>query len=157
MKLGRKEKCDTIVKRATRTTPVRPHGNGTHDRRSRRARASRRSPRPRHASGGEPFGALLVRRGFVSEDDVAQALIVQADTGKRLGETLVDMGALNQRELVLVLADLLHMPVVDLRRDNPEPGRARPHPRADRAGAAWPCPSGSTTTACRWRSPTSRR
>ena len=71
--------------------------------------------------GSEPFGALLVRRGFVSEDDVAQALIVQADTGKRLGETLVGMGALNERELILVLADLLHMPVVDLRRDNPEP------------------------------------
>ena len=63
----------------------------------------------------------MVRRGLVSEEDVAQALIIQDETGKRLGETLVEMGALNQRELVLVLADLLHMPVVDIRHDNPEP------------------------------------
>jgi type IV pilus assembly protein PilB len=69
----------------------------------------------------EPFGSLLVRRGLVSEADIAQALVVQADSGKRIGETLVAMGALNPRELTLVLADLLHMPVVDLRRHNPEP------------------------------------
>jgi type IV pilus assembly protein PilB len=72
-------------------------------------------------SGTEPFGSLLVRRGLVSEDDVAQALIVQNETGKRIGETLVAMGALNERELTLFLADLLHMQVVDLRRDNPQP------------------------------------
>ncbi len=76
---------------------------------------------PRHASSSEPFGSLLVRRGLVSEDDVAQALVVQEETGKRIGETLVGMGAMNQRELTLFLADLLHMPVVDLRRDNPQP------------------------------------
>ena len=70
----------------------------------------------------------------MSEEDVAQALVVQEDTGKRLGETLVDMGALNERELILVLADLLHMPVVDLRRDNPDPELLAPHPRAGRAG-----------------------
>jgi len=75
----------------------------------------------RPTPGTEPFGSLLVRRGLVSEDDVAQALVVQDQTGKRIGETLVQMGALNERELVLVLADLLHMPVVDIRRDNPDP------------------------------------
>jgi type IV pilus assembly protein PilB len=76
---------------------------------------------PRPALSSEPFGSLLVRRGLVSEDDVAQALVVQNETGKRIGETLVAMGAMNERELTLFLADLLHMPVVDLRRDNPQP------------------------------------
>jgi hypothetical protein len=75
----------------------------------------------RPASGSEPFGSLLVRRGLVSEDDVTQALVVQNETGKRIGETLVAMGAMNERELTLFLADLLHMPVVDLRRNNPQP------------------------------------
>ena len=76
---------------------------------------------PRPAPNSEPFGSLLVRRGLVSEDDVAQALVVQNETGKRIGETLVAMGAMNERELTLFLADLLNMPVVDLRRDNPQP------------------------------------
>ena len=75
----------------------------------------------RPTPGTEPFGELLVRRGFVSVDEVAQALIVQGDSGKRLGETLVDMGAMNERDLILVLAELLHMPAVDLRRENPDP------------------------------------
>jgi type IV pilus assembly protein PilB len=75
----------------------------------------------RPAPGSEPFGALLVRRGLVNEDDVARALVVQNETGKRIGETLVAMGALNERELTMFLADLLHMPVVDLRGDNPQP------------------------------------
>ena len=80
------------------------------------------SPRPSAAPGRiGPFGSLLVRRGLVSDDDVTQALVVQNETGKRIGETLVAMGAMNERELTLFLADLLHMPVVDLRRDNPQP------------------------------------
>lgn len=75
----------------------------------------------RPAPGAEPFGALLVRRGLVNDDDIARALVIQNETGKRIGETLVSMGALNERELTLFLADLLHMQVVDLRKDNPLP------------------------------------
>ena len=78
----------------------------------------REAPRP--ARNRAVRGALGAAR-LVSEDDVAQALIVQEDSGKRLGETLVDMGVMNERELILVLAELLHMPVVDLRRENPDP------------------------------------
>ena len=123
MKLGRKERTATITKgTSTKTTRFARERQRSHDRpRGRRASTSPRNRAPRPTPGAEPFGGLLVRRGFVSEDDVAQALIVQEESGKRLGETLVDMGALNERELILVLADLLHMPVVDLRRDNPDP------------------------------------
>jgi type IV pilus assembly protein PilB len=121
MKLGRKERTATMTKGDEHDdSPSVSGGEGATDL-GFDALNDAPAPRPRHAAGGEPFGALLVRRGFVSEDDVAQALIVQADTGKRLGETLVQMGALNERELILVLADLLHMPVVDLRRHNPDP------------------------------------
>ena len=52
---------------------------------------------------------------------MTQALAVQQESGARIGETLVAMGALTERELALFLAELLNMPVVDLRRDNPEP------------------------------------
>jgi type IV pilus assembly protein PilB len=127
MKLGRKERASTM-------TEDRPHNrhHGTNDdgpeggldsdvpeTESASAVAAETLTRP--GPGPEPFGQLLVERGLVSDEDVAQALVVQSDSGKRLGETLVDMGVLNQRDLVLVLADLFHMPFVDLRRDNPEP------------------------------------
>ncbi len=119
MKLGRKEKPVTATKDGD------PNGSSSNgdgalhlavDEVEQEAAA-----RPRPTPGTEPFGSLLIRRGLVSEEDVAQALVVQEESGKRIGETLVEMGALNQRELVLVLADLLHMPVVDIRRDNPDP------------------------------------
>jgi type IV pilus assembly protein PilB len=75
----------------------------------------------RQAADSQPFGMLLVRKGLVSEEDVAQALVIQNESGKRIGETLVTMGALTQVELTLFLADLLQMQVIDLRRHNPEP------------------------------------
>jgi type IV pilus assembly protein PilB len=121
MKLGRKERSTATTKATEHNESLEFNGNGGSVAIAADAPESELAPRPRPTPGAEPFGALLVRRGLVSEEDIAQALIVQEESGKRLGETLVDMGALNQRELILVLADLLHMPVVDLRRENPEP------------------------------------
>jgi type IV pilus assembly protein PilB len=67
------------------------------------------------------LGQVLVRRGLVTEAQVLEALQSQASSGKRLGEALVDMGALDERGLVDALADFYGMPVIDLRRDTPLP------------------------------------
>ena len=67
------------------------------------------------------LGEVLVTRGLVTEAQVAQALQQQAGSGKRLGEVLVDMGALDERGLVDALADFFGLPVIDLRRHTPFP------------------------------------
>ena len=67
------------------------------------------------------LGEVLVARGVVTEDQVATALIRQTGTGKRLGEVLVEIGALDERSLVAALADYFGIPVTDLRRDTPDP------------------------------------
>jgi type IV pilus assembly protein PilB len=67
------------------------------------------------------LGEVLVARGLVTHGQVATALKQQAGSGKRLGEVLVDMGALDERGLVDALADFFGMPVTDLRRDTPDP------------------------------------
>ena len=68
------------------------------------------------------LGQVLVSRGVVTDSQVAAALKAQADSGgKRLGEVLVDMGALDERGLADALADFFGMPVTDLKRDTPEP------------------------------------
>ena len=72
-------------------------------------------------SGFDPIESLLIQRGLVSEEDVAQARVIQKESGQQIGLTLVAMGALNDRDLALALGELLNMSVVDLRRDNPEP------------------------------------
>ena len=75
------------------------------------------------AAGSRPrglMGQVLVSRGVVTESQVTAALEAQANSGKRLGEVLVDIGALDERGLVDALADFFEMPVTDLRRDTPE-------------------------------------
>ncbi len=67
------------------------------------------------------LGQVLVSRGVVTESQVAAALKAQAESGRRLGEVLVDIGALDDRGLADALADFFGMPVTDLRRDTPTP------------------------------------
>ncbi len=74
------------------------------------------APRPRGM-----LGEVLVAKGLVSESQVASALELQRTSSKRLGEVLVEMGALDERSLVEALADFFGMPVTDLRRDAPDP------------------------------------
>jgi type IV pilus assembly protein PilB len=66
------------------------------------------------------LGEVLVARGVVTQEQVETALIRQAGTGKRLGEVLVEFGALDERALVGELADYFGIPVTDLRRDTPD-------------------------------------
>jgi type IV pilus assembly protein PilB len=66
------------------------------------------------------LGQVLVSRGLVTDAQISLALQLQASSGKRLGEILVDMEALDERGLVEALADFFEMPVTDLRHDLPE-------------------------------------
>ncbi len=76
------------------------------------------------------LGEVLVARGLVTEAQVATALEQQGTSGKRLGEVLVDIGALDERTLVDELADYFGMPVTDLRRDTPDPAAVALVPEA---------------------------
>ena len=76
-------------------------------------------PKPARPRG--LLGEVLVKRGLVTDAQVAQALKQQAGSGKRLGEVLVDTGALDERGLVDALADFFGLPVTDLRRHTPFP------------------------------------
>jgi type IV pilus assembly protein PilB len=74
-------------------------------------------PRPRKGM----LGQVLVKRGLVTDEQIATALSMQSTSKKRLGELLVDIGALDERSLVDALADYFDMPVTHLRRDAPDP------------------------------------
>jgi type IV pilus assembly protein PilB len=68
---------------------------------------------PRHS--GTPLGELLLGRGMLSEDQLKDALLQQTATGERLGSLLVQLGIVDEREMVRVLAEQLGMEVIDLR------------------------------------------
>ena len=67
------------------------------------------------------IGDLLIQRHLVTDAQVEQALVLQRESGGRLGEVLVDMGALGERGLVDALAEFFGIPVSDLRREHPDP------------------------------------
>jgi type IV pilus assembly protein PilB len=70
---------------------------------------------PKHAGGGqqnEPLGIMLVRKGLLSEEKVEEALRIQARSGMRFGEIIVDRGWLDEQ---VVLGEQLSVPLVRLR------------------------------------------
>jgi len=72
--------------------------------------------------GGARLGELLVRENLVTQEQVVAALeAAKAGTGKRLGQLLVELGNLDERDLARVLAKQQSLEVVDLRQITPDP------------------------------------
>ena len=101
---------------------LRNKGGGDHKAPSRRG--SPEAPAVPHVAAGragQQLGDVLVLRGLVTHAQVQEALELQATSGGRLGELLVQMGVLEERDLVEALAEFFGMPVADLRRYKPDP------------------------------------
>jgi hypothetical protein len=70
-----------------------------------------------------PIGNLLLARGYIHEAELQLALQRQAETpGKRLGEVLIDMQLVTDRDIAEVLSEQMRLPVMPLARVdcNPE-------------------------------------
>jgi type IV pilus assembly protein PilB len=73
------------------------------------------------ASSRTQLGELLVSAQLVSNDQLAQALLQQSTSGKRIGSVLVELGAIDERDLAKALSTQLHVPLVDLSQQTPTP------------------------------------
>ncbi|MGH3110406.1 MAG: GspE/PulE family protein, partial [Gaiellaceae bacterium] len=60
------------------------------------------------------LGTLLVRDGLLTEADLEAALVVQPGSGKRLGEVLVERGAVTRTQVARVLAEQYELPFIEL-------------------------------------------
>lgn len=60
------------------------------------------------------IGDLLKDAGFVTEEQIQEAVAAQDTTRKRLGELLIDMGAVSETEFAQTLADQLDLPFIHL-------------------------------------------
>ncbi|HUA94964.1 MAG TPA: GspE/PulE family protein [Acidimicrobiales bacterium] len=68
------------------------------------------------------LGALLVGSQLITHEQLADALIQQqAGSGKRIGTTLVELGAISERDLAQALSNQLLVPLVDLSQQTPSP------------------------------------
>jgi len=72
-------------------------------------------------AGRSQLGTLLVGAQLISHDQLADALIQQSASGKRIGATLVEAGAISERDLAQALSTQLLVPLVDLSQQTPAP------------------------------------
>ncbi len=59
------------------------------------------------------FGQFLIDNGYITEEDLLEALQKQKETGNMLGDTLVEMGLLTNEELVSALSEQKGYPIAD--------------------------------------------
>jgi hypothetical protein len=62
---------------------------------------------------GRLLGNLLVTRGFVLESELQYALSLQAQSGHPIGQILIELGLITERDLVELLAEQRRMQVMD--------------------------------------------
>ena len=70
------------------------------------------------------LGDILVQRKVISEADLAQALQVSMEQGLRIGEVLLEKGFCKEADIVLALSEQLMVPVVNLKKNPPDPSVA---------------------------------
>jgi type IV pilus assembly protein PilB len=67
------------------------------------------------------LGDLLIQGNLINEEQLDAALAMQAESGGKLGEVLVGMGAIDARAMADALASVLGLEVLNLRRENVDP------------------------------------
>lgn len=79
------------------------------------------------------LGDVLIDYGYVTEEQVAEALEYQNDhkqEGLRLGETLIKLGYIKESDMLRALADRLKIPVIDIRSADVDRGSVEKIPKA---------------------------
>ncbi|MGH8496713.1 MAG: ATPase, T2SS/T4P/T4SS family [Gammaproteobacteria bacterium] len=70
---------------------------------------------PAVADGPRKFGDLLVARGLVTQEQIEEALCLQAERGERIGKIIAAKGWVSEHKLLEALGEHLCVPVVDVR------------------------------------------
>lgn len=61
------------------------------------------------------LGDILVEKGLITEDRIAEAVRLQKKLDKRMGQIIIDKGWVNEQEVLVALAQQLNVPFVTLR------------------------------------------
>nr|WP_212755049.1 GspE/PulE family protein [Vibrio sp. B1-2] len=61
---------------------------------------------------------MLVEEGIITEKQVEQALAAQKRSGRKLGDTLIELGFLSEQQMLSFLSQQLSLPLIDLSRAN---------------------------------------
>ena len=65
----------------------------------------------------ERIGELLVKSGLITEEQIDEALELQNQSKKRLGEILIELGYVISRDLIRMLSEQAAIPFLELRKE----------------------------------------
>ncbi|MGB7980563.1 MAG: ATPase, T2SS/T4P/T4SS family [Candidatus Nanopelagicales bacterium] len=71
--------------------------------------------------GAVPIGEVLLSRGSLTPAQLATAVVAQGRSGKRMGELLVELGLVDEREVIAALAEQLGLPMAELHQTTADP------------------------------------
>ena len=100
-----------------------------------------------------PIGEIFVELGFVTNDQLDAALVVQRETGARIGEVLVEQGSLSRLDLASALAEQWSA-LQKLRPPTPAPD---PQPWQNGVPVLQSSPPENAAEVCHRRAPAGRR
>jgi hypothetical protein len=60
------------------------------------------------------LGEALIANGFINQEQLKEAIARQKQTGKRLGQILIEMRVVTERDITEVLSKQLNVPFIDL-------------------------------------------
>ncbi len=66
----------------------------------------------------QKFGEMLIYYKIITPEQLEEGLKIQKNTGKRIGEILIDLGRVTQDEINWVLGKQLNLPYVQINTDN---------------------------------------
>ncbi len=66
----------------------------------------------------QKLGEILIHYKIITPEQLEEGLKIQKDTGKRIGEILIDLGRVTQDEINWVLGKQLNLPYVQVNVDN---------------------------------------
>jgi DNA-binding response OmpR family regulator len=69
----------------------------------------------------DPLGQVLVSTGLITEDQLSEALRQHLQTGRRLGQTLIDMNLISSQDVGRMLEKKLKVPYFSLKGWTPDP------------------------------------
>jgi len=61
------------------------------------------------------IGELLVKSGIITEEQLNEALKIQKESKKKIGEILVELGYLSPRDLIWLLSEQASIPFIELK------------------------------------------
>ncbi|QZY56989.1 GspE/PulE family protein [Crassaminicella profunda] len=67
------------------------------------------------------LGDLLIDAGFITEEQINEALKIQRSSGKKLGEILIDEGFIQEKQMIEILEFQLGIPHMDLEKYHIDP------------------------------------